>query len=183
MAALDMDGDGELSAKEIENAAAALRTLDTNKDGKLTRDELFPAFREGGQSGSSTAELVTRMMAFDKNRDGKLSKAELPDRMQSLLATADTNKDGFVDKDELTKLAQQQAGRRKGGGPGMGRDGWNADEITSRVLGDRPRFAARFWGREEIGVFSVERHWSDREPPRDSFSQPSSPRLLEWEVL
>src|SRR3954453_17951117 len=67
LVALDADGDGELSAKEIDNAAAALRTLDKNKDGKLTRDEMLPAFREGGRGGPNPQELVTRMMAFDKN--------------------------------------------------------------------------------------------------------------------
>jgi Ca2+-binding EF-hand superfamily protein len=33
--ALDTDKDGELSAAEIANAPAALKTLDKNKDGKL----------------------------------------------------------------------------------------------------------------------------------------------------
>jgi hypothetical protein len=106
--------------------------------------------------------------------------------MQSLLATADTNKDGFVDKDELTKLAQQQAGRRKGGGPGMGRDGWNADEITSRVLGDRPRFCRVILGeRGDWGVFGRATLLRSRIPAKflNSFSQPSSPCLLEREVL
>ena len=119
IAALDTDGDGELSAKEIDNAATALRTLDKNKDGKLTRDEFLPAFRGGerGPGGPNSAEVVARMMAFDKNGDGKLSKDDLPERMQGILARADTNKDGFVDKDELTRLAQQQGGR----GPGRGR--------------------------------------------------------------
>ena len=49
MQALDADQDGELSAKEIENAVAALKTLDKNKDGKLTEDELRPNFPEGGR--------------------------------------------------------------------------------------------------------------------------------------
>ena len=124
LVALDADGDGELSAKEIDNAAAALRTLDKNKDGKLMRDELLPAFREGGPAGPNPAELVERMMAFDKNGDGKLSKDELPERIRGLLERADTNKDGFVDKDELTKLAQRQAGRGQGRGPGAGRGGF-----------------------------------------------------------
>lgn len=43
LAALDADHDGEISAKEIENAAAALKTLDKNGDGKLTVDEILPA--------------------------------------------------------------------------------------------------------------------------------------------
>jgi EF-hand domain pair len=146
IAALDTDGDGELSAKEIDNAAAALRTLDKNRDGKLTREEFLGTARGGGPGGPNTAELVARMMAFDKNGDGKLSKDELPERMQGLLARADANKDGFVDKDELTKLAQQQAGRNQGFGPGGGRGGFSpreggrgSDEGRGRDRTDEPR--------------------------------------------
>ena len=42
MIALDLDEDGELSAAEIAQAAASLKILDINGDGKLTRDELRP---------------------------------------------------------------------------------------------------------------------------------------------
>ncbi len=42
LAALDADHDGEISAWEIENAAASLRTLDLNHDGYLSADELIP---------------------------------------------------------------------------------------------------------------------------------------------
>ncbi len=42
MVALDTDRDGVISAKEIANAATALKTLDKNEDGKLTHDELRP---------------------------------------------------------------------------------------------------------------------------------------------
>lgn len=47
IAALDANRDGVIDEKEIENAAAALRTLDKNKDGKLTMDELRPPRPEG----------------------------------------------------------------------------------------------------------------------------------------
>lgn len=40
--ALDANKDGEISAAEIENAAAALKKLDKNGDGKLAEDELQP---------------------------------------------------------------------------------------------------------------------------------------------
>lgn len=40
--ALDANGDDEISAAEIKNAAALLKKLDKNKDGKLTADELMP---------------------------------------------------------------------------------------------------------------------------------------------
>ena len=43
--ALDADLDGIISAAEIANAAAALKTLDKNNDGQLTMEELRP---EGG---------------------------------------------------------------------------------------------------------------------------------------
>ena len=51
MTALDSDGNGEISPEEIKGAVAALKTLDKNKDGKLTEDELRPNF--GGRGGAS----------------------------------------------------------------------------------------------------------------------------------
>ena len=42
LAALDADHDGEISAREIDHAAAALKTLDRDHDGYLTADELIP---------------------------------------------------------------------------------------------------------------------------------------------
>ena len=47
--ALDTDADGELSAAEIANAAAALRALDRNGDGRLSREELRPEQKPEGQ--------------------------------------------------------------------------------------------------------------------------------------
>jgi len=40
--ALDTDKDGVISADEIANASAALKTLDKNGDGELTREEFGP---------------------------------------------------------------------------------------------------------------------------------------------
>ena len=60
-------------------------------------------------------------MTYDKNGDGKLSKDELPERLKPLMDRADANKDGFLDKAELTEVAQRQGRRNPGVGPG-GRD-------------------------------------------------------------
>ena len=48
--ALDANGDHEISAEEIENAVAALKKLDENGDGKLSRGEVRP-FGPGGPGG------------------------------------------------------------------------------------------------------------------------------------
>ena len=56
----DTNGDGELSANEIEGAAAALRKLDKDRNGRLTAEELRPSgsaaagrsSRSGGRRGA-----------------------------------------------------------------------------------------------------------------------------------
>jgi hypothetical protein len=42
LAALDADHNGQISAAEIQNSPAALKTLDKNGDGRLVADELLP---------------------------------------------------------------------------------------------------------------------------------------------
>jgi hypothetical protein len=51
IAALDANHDGVIDATEIANAAAALKTLDKNGDGQLTRDEFAPPRPPGGPGG------------------------------------------------------------------------------------------------------------------------------------
>jgi len=50
--ALDTDGDGIISATEIANATASLKTLDKNGDGELTPDEYGFPQPSGGQNGA-----------------------------------------------------------------------------------------------------------------------------------
>jgi Ca2+-binding EF-hand superfamily protein len=51
---------------------------------------------------------VNSLLAFDANKDGKLAKSEVPERMQGIFVRGDANHDGFLTKDELTKLAATQ---------------------------------------------------------------------------
>src|SRR5687767_13603444 len=55
-AALDSNSDGTIDATEISNAAVALRKLDKNGDGKLTREELRPARPDGQRADGERAE-------------------------------------------------------------------------------------------------------------------------------
>jgi Ca2+-binding EF-hand superfamily protein len=138
-AALDADHDNALSAPEIGNAAAVLKALDRNGDGRVTADE-FPAGRGGpggpgrGRGGSgiggeapatptSPEELAATLMAFDRNNDGRLKKDEVPERLQGIFARADDNKDGELTPDEIKKAAAAQPQPTAGGRGERGREG------------------------------------------------------------
>ena len=47
--ALDTNRDNEISADEVNNSVASLKTLDKNNDGQITEDEVMPNF--GGRGG------------------------------------------------------------------------------------------------------------------------------------
>lgn len=137
LSALDTAHDGVISSAELSRAPEVLAKLDSNKDGVITPDELRPqGFGRRSEDGAAppgearppeASDLVKTLMTFDANGDGKLARTEVPERMQGLFDRADTNRDGVLTSDELTKLAdaQQQSaaqGERRGefgrGGPG-----------------------------------------------------------------
>ena len=63
-------------------------------------------------------------MTFDANGDGRLARTEVPERMQGLFDRADTNKDGVLTSDELTRLADaQQQSAAQGQAQGRGEFG------------------------------------------------------------
>jgi Ca2+-binding EF-hand superfamily protein len=136
--AIDVNQDGILSAAEIADAAARIQKLDKNADGKLTREEagLQMGLRggrgrgEGGRGGEAppaqpptTEELTSTLMAFDSNRDGKLQKSEVPERMQGLFERGDTDHDGVLTRDEITKLAEANRQQAETGGQGRRGEG------------------------------------------------------------
>ena len=130
-AALDKDKDGKLSRVELEQAVAALKVLDGDRDGYLSQSECAPRGGHGhghGHGGASdpqaeAAATVSTLMNFDKNDDGSLTKEELPERMQNVIARADTNGDEIASKQELMTMALKEAapvsqGRGRRGGRG-----------------------------------------------------------------
>ena len=118
---VDADKNGELSAAEIANAPASIRTLDANSDGTVSVEELRPArpanaptppagAPERSQPASKDGTETTHphpvdpvMLALDANSDGALSTAEIGNATTSLLAL-DLNKDGKLTPDELRPL-------------------------------------------------------------------------------
>jgi len=129
--ALDLDGDGELSAEEIAKAPQSLAKLDQDSDGTLSRRELgqgaqapqVPAGTPGngkspgrpngaGLASFNPERLIGRM---DKDGDGKLNQDEMPPFLRERFAQIDVDGDGFVDLKELRRVVDQLQRRAKQG--------------------------------------------------------------------
>lgn len=83
----------------------------------------------GGRGGGDPAAFMQRMFENDANSDGKLSAEELGERGARILERADSNSDGFLTKDEFTKMMENRRGPRGRGenggrarGPGRAMD-------------------------------------------------------------
>jgi Ca2+-binding EF-hand superfamily protein len=135
---LDVNGDGVLDKKEAERTPPpsvllganqlGIRTLvvgldraeprslmsqlDTNKDGKVTRDELAAYYRRNGagpfqyggpRSATRIRGVGDAVIAFDSGTDGGSNADALNEVLFNLL---DTNKDGKLSKEELARAPE-----------------------------------------------------------------------------
>ena len=128
MAAIDADGDGELSADEIGIAEVALKKLDKNGNGKLTREELRPP------------SFAERLKQMDTNGDKKISKDEVPEQLQRMFDRLDPNSDGFIDETEIKAMEErfQQRGRGGARGGNRGAGGGQQGDQPQRRRRQRP---------------------------------------------
>lgn len=119
--AIDLNGDGEISSVELRKAAAALKKLDKDKDGKITLAEVTPERGpggpgeeglRGGRPGGDPQQFVARLMENDANGDKKLTPDEVPEQLMPMLRGGDTNGDKALDEEELLAIAEAQGGRR-----------------------------------------------------------------------
>ena len=144
--AIDADADGVISARELKRAVAQLKKLDADKDGNITLAEAGPGLPTGGPMGiGDPAQFVERMMQNDTNGDGRLAADEVPPQLQPMLATADQNGDGFIDRPELARAMQNMQGRFPGGqgqwagpaaarGPGGFNEPFDPNQMTGRLM-------------------------------------------------
>lgn len=107
--ALDTNRDGKLTADELapERKDAILRA-DANKDGAVTFDEFAARSRQ-----FLVRRVEVEFKALDADHDGKLTKAEVDAARGKpmLLLIADADKDGVVTKDELAKAFASRGGQ------------------------------------------------------------------------
>lgn len=122
-AKLDTNGDGVIDRAEAAKTprlAAQFDTLDKNKDGKLSRDEL-PRWH-GKRHGRGPGGREEMMAKLDANKDGRISReeAKADPRLAARFDQMDVNKDGYLDK------ADRELGRKQH------RDAWFAAADTNK---------------------------------------------------
>lgn len=142
MAALDADGDGQISAAEIENAVAALKALDKNADGKLTEEELRPNFAGGPGAGPGGRGVAG---GGRSGVEGGFGGPPNPEAFADRMLQGDEDKDGKLSREELAKMAPQ-FGR---GGPGGGRGRPDGEAGRGRPDGEGGRRPAGDGGRPQ----------------------------------
>jgi YD repeat-containing protein len=136
-AAIDADGDGIISTKELRNAIKVLKGFDADKDGNITRAEASVAAVPSGAVApgglpAEAAQAVDEVMKNDKNGDGKLTTNELPREMVRNLQDVDANADGSLTRDELMAAAQRMQNQLQGGLAGGLNGPWGAGSGAGR---------------------------------------------------
>jgi len=100
--ALDKDLDGDISTEELKAAVESLKTLDTNGDGALSKDELIPADAKADdekKKGRRKPHVPPVIKVLDANADGEISAEEINGAVAALLAL-DANEDLKLSKME-----------------------------------------------------------------------------------
>lgn len=107
----DMNRDGKASLLEMQTALREqFKKADSNKDGFVTAEEilgLMPFFvRDRAREG-----VKEYIRGQDSNGDGKLTLDEVMAWSKKRFAEIDTNKDGYISKDEFQQAQQQRKGK------------------------------------------------------------------------
>lgn len=151
--ALDRDHDHRLDAEEIKNAATALLALDRNGDGTIDEEEFRPPHPPGGrgpggpQPGGPAAGRPPEGGPGGGRGPGMGPPS--PERFVERALSFDADNDGKLDRDELTKFAEEMgrqypgpgAGRPPGDGPPGGQDrrgGRRSPEVVPADDAPRP---------------------------------------------
>ena len=102
--AMDTDHDGKVSATEhAAGAKLMFGKMDANHDGKVTAAEMTAAHQaiSGQAARKSDMPAADKIKAVDSDGDGVLTAEEHAKASTSIFAKMDTDKDGFLSKQEM----------------------------------------------------------------------------------
>jgi Ca2+-binding EF-hand superfamily protein len=103
----DTNKDGFVDRDEWKaGQEARFLQLDTDKDGKLTKQELFAQSRTTSDRALEQQEAFFRRL--DTDRDGFVSKAEFMAQADKNFARCDLNHDGKINTDECRQALRRQ---------------------------------------------------------------------------
>jgi hypothetical protein len=128
MAMFDTDGNGAMSLAEVRQGAQAMfAKVDSDKDGRLSHDEMrahhrMMGGRHPGKGGPHKAGGPTPgdhgtpggrgPMHMDTDGDGAISLAEAQSMLEGHFTRADANRDGSVTRAEMEAAHRDMHGRR-----------------------------------------------------------------------
>ena len=113
----DTNKDGFVDRSEwTAGQEARFKQLDTDKDGKLSKDELFSHTRQAPGAVLPNDRTLERQDAFfrrmDSDRDGTISKAEFMSQADRNFARCDVDKNGRIDTAECRQALQRKPAER-----------------------------------------------------------------------
>ncbi|MCH9790666.1 MAG: hypothetical protein K0U82_07585, partial [Planctomycetes bacterium] len=112
---IDLEEQLALDKKEQESKQAPGQA---GRKSPSSRNPGKPSAKSGKQPAGkkkTTGGATGFMKRFDKNSDGKVSKEEAPAALKERFSTIDSNKDGFLNAGELSKLKPPSGGGRPSG--------------------------------------------------------------------
>ncbi|HTE38694.1 MAG TPA: EF-hand domain-containing protein [Reyranella sp.] len=115
----DTNKDGFVDRSEwTAGQEARFKQLDIDKDGKLSKDELFSHTRQAPGAVLPNDRTLERQDAFfrrmDSDRDGTISKAEFMSQADRNFARCDTDKDGRTNTAECRQALRRPTAERVG---------------------------------------------------------------------
>ena len=107
----DVEGGGHLTANAHRTAAAKrFEIIDTNKDGKVTADEIGAS--RGAESIAWAGQMTSareKIAELDTNKDGALTPKEYADSSQKVFVRLDVDRDGVLSDTEMLNASNASA--------------------------------------------------------------------------